>query len=111
MSRTLLAVATVLSLASPAEAGFLGRLAALRLPTPASITEETGVQTTPLGYPAFCATYSSPCDTDGARERVQLTPEIWQAIRQVDAELNHGIAPDVSQGVSSWPLDVTKVQL
>lgn len=108
MKISALAFVSLLVAAAPAEAGMLGRsLVAPRLPTPASLMQETRAQATPLGYLGFCSTYSSQCTSQGSHERVQLTPELWQTIRQVNAEVNGRIRPDAAKGAYSWSLDAT----
>lgn len=108
MSKCALALASILVSVAPAAAGVLGRpLADAHMPAPASLMHEARAQATPLGYLSFCSTYSSQCTSAGAHERVQLTPDVWKTIRQVNTEINDRITPDAGKGAYSWSLDTT----
>ncbi len=47
----------------------------------------------PIGYVKFCALNPSDCQSQGSTDPVQLTPEKWRALREVNALVNTKIRP------------------
>jgi predicted transglutaminase-like cysteine proteinase len=64
----------------------------------------TGKTTQPIGHYEFCQRYAAECDVKSARSsRVELTPELWNELVAVNAEVNLAIKPATDDEVYGRP--------
>ncbi len=64
----------------------------------------TGRTSQPIGHYDFCQRYKAECEVRTSRDpRVALTPEKWNQLVQVNAEVNHDIAEATDQQIYGVP--------
>jgi predicted transglutaminase-like cysteine proteinase len=77
------------------------------IPSTTSTIEEGHAQLAPMPFVVFCMQYASDCNTEGTQTSVELTPEKFAELNEVNARVNGAIRPqEDTSAMRLWKLDV-----